>query len=91
MVFLSGSITPSKIFSWTCWNRAMAALVLGPQIPSTARNGMGPPAALATVTRFNASWMVRTSSGLLRASGPRPTGWLMAIGPELADERPGRS
>jgi hypothetical protein len=61
-----------------------------PQIPSTARNGMGPPAALATVTRFNASWMVSTSSGLLRASGPRPTGWLNGDRSGACDERPGK-
>jgi len=62
IVFLLSSITPSKICSWTCWKRAIAALVRGPQIPSTARNGIGPPAAPATVTWFKASWMVRTSS-----------------------------
>ena len=59
---LVGSITPSKIFSCTCW-KSEAALVLGRR--------SRPPRGTA--------WARQRSA---------PTGWLMAIGPALADERP---
>ena len=59
----------------------IAACVFGPFMPSTFRNGIGPPGNPFTVTWFNASWMVMTSSGRLAASPPWPTGLEMAIGP----------
>src|SRR5712691_5091322 len=50
-------------------------------MPSTTRRGIGPPVTPFTVTWFRASWIVLTSSGILRASGPCPTGLEIAIGP----------
>ena len=68
-VLPSGSTSPSALMSFTClrWKSRIAACVFGPLMPSTLRNGIGPPGSPCSATWFSASWMVLTSAGILRA------------------------